>query len=260
MRKTWNEGRPSGAFKPTATFYLVGAIVACFLGGWVFSGQDNNPFFEYLAYSRDMSQPWTLLTYPFTAQIEHVIWFALVCWILYQFLSDLERRLEAVGVIAFFFVMTLLGGLGYTLGAAIFGQSMFPPSLNLPTEVVVFTWCLLNPSAQIKLMFVLPVPTRVLMWLCVAGIVIENGWSNPPVGFFAALPIPLAWLYVTNRVPGLKFGAVASVGEVKAKRKNDQEFRDFMGKVKEREKDREEKERLRKLFESSLSDDDDKKD
>lgn len=258
MRKSWNEGRPGGAFRPTATHLLVGALIVCFLGGWALSGSESNPFFEILAYSPDLSQPWTLLTYPFTARIEHVIWFALVCWILFQFLSDLERRMQAIGVTAFFFVMTLLGGIGYYIGSAIFGTSMIFPSLNLPTEVVVFTWCLLNPSAQIRLMFVLPVHTRVLMWLCVAGIIIECGWGNPLVGFCAALPVPVAWAYATNRIPGMRFGDVPSLSEAKAKKKDDRSFHQFMDKVKEREQDRAEKERLRKLFESSLSDEDKK--
>ena len=97
----------------TGTVVIVGLLVVCFLGGWLLSASPNNPFFEDLAFSRDLSKPWTLLTYPFAANASHVLWFALACFILYQFLSDLERRLGPWGVGAFFVVMTLLGGIGY---------------------------------------------------------------------------------------------------------------------------------------------------
>ncbi len=261
MRKTWNAGRSGSGDAPMATRILVIALVACFLGGWFFSAEDSNPFWKYLSYSPDLSMPWTLFTYPFVRGIDAVIWFALACWITYQFLSDLEKRLGLWGTVAFFFSVTFLGGLCYFLGTVVFGPSMILPSLNLPLEFIIFTWCLVNPSAQIMLMMLVPVPTRVLMWLCVAGVVIEYGWGNPYVGFVTALPLPLLWLYATNRIPIMRFGDVPNLAPKQQEKKENKEFDRFMGDVKRREQERAEKERLRKLFESSLSDDDkDKKD
>lgn len=258
MRSTWNAGRGPRGPQPTATVAIVGLLVVSFLGAWLMSNQASNPFFKLLPYSPE-SKPWTLLTYPFGPALTSVLWFALACFILYQFLSSLERTLGTMGTAAFFVVMTLLGGIGYYVGTLIFGPSLIVPSLNLPMEVIVFTWCLRNPAAQIMLMFVIPVPTRVLMWLCVAGLVIESGWGNPPIGLFAALPILVAWHYATNRIPGLTFGNLPSVSDAKAKKKDDREFQRFREDVRSREIERSEKERLRKLFESSLDDDDEKK-
>lgn len=238
-----------------ATTVIVGAIVFCFLGGWLLSSNPENPFWKYLPYNPE-SMPWTLLTYPFVRGIDSVIWFALTCFITYQFLGDLERRLGPYGAALLFFAYTFLGGLCYFLGTLVFGPSAIAPTLNLTLELVVFTWCLVNPAAQIMLMFVIPVPTKVLMWLCVAGIVIEYGWSNPPVGFVTALPLLFAWPYATNRIPWLRFGDIPDLTSRKVEKQKDESFGRFMDDVKRREHERAEKERLRKLFESSLSDED----
>lgn len=258
MRKSWNAGRPSGAFRPRATIAIVAALVACFLGAFFFSGQDSNPFFELLAFTPDMSKPWTLLTYPFSLLISRVFWFAIACWVLFQFLSDLERTLGNWGAAAFFFAVTLLGGIGFLVGVQLFPHPAALLSLNLPLETIVFTWCLVRPATQIMLFAVIPVPTKVLMWLCVAAVVVEHGWGSPPVGLFAALPILVAWLYATDRISFLKFGAVPNIPGAKQEKKRDQGFDRFMGDVKLREQERAEKERLRKLFESSLDDEDKK--
>ena len=57
----------------------------------------------------------------------------------------------------------------------------------------------------------------------------------------------------------MAFGRVPSVAEAKAKKQDDREFQRFREDVRAREIERAEKERLRRLFESSL-DDDGKKD
>ena len=103
-----------------ATTVIVGAIVFCFLGGWLLSSNPENPFWKYLPYNPE-SMPWTLLTYPFVRGIDSVIWFALTCFITHQFLGDLERRLGPYGAALLFFAYTFLGGLCYFLGTLVFG-------------------------------------------------------------------------------------------------------------------------------------------
>lgn len=256
MRKSWNAGRSNRGDRPVATIAILALLVACFLGGWLFSAQDRNPFWDELRFSADLSKPWTLFTYPFAVGVSGVIWFALACWILYQFLSDLERRLGQWGTSLFFFGCTFVFGLFYLLGTLAFGPSAILPSLNLPLEVVVFTWCLVNPAAQIMLFMVIPMPTRVLMWLCVAGVAIEHGWSNPPVGLVTAVPLLAVWAYATNRIPFMTFGYVPDLTSRKVEKRQSKEFDRYRDDVKRREQERAEKDRLRRLFESSLSEDD----
>jgi len=259
MRKSWNAGRSGGSDRPVATTAIVAALVASFLIAFLISSSRPLLMAELLAFDPKLDKPWTLLTYPFYRDFASVLWFAFGCWIVYQFLSGIERSLREWGTAAFFFAVTFLGGLFYFLGTLIFGVSGILPSLNLPMYFVVFAWCLLHQQGQIMLFFCIPCPTRVLMWLCVAAVVIEYGWSNPPVGFVTVLPFALVWLYVTNRIPFMRFGAVPDLTSKKQEKKRDQGFDRFMGDVKRREQERAEKERLRKLFESSL-DDEDKKD
>lgn len=256
MRKSWNADRLRKSDRPLATTAIVVALVACFLLAFALSGMDTNPLSKALAYDHTLSRPWTLFTYPFYRDFSFVIWFALACFITYQFLFGIERKLGAAGTLVFFFSVTFLGGLFYFFGIQIFGLSAILPSLNLPLEFTIFAWCLINPSAQIMLMMVLPVPTRVLMWLAVAGVVIEYGWRNPLVGFVTAVPLLLVWLYATDRIPFLRFGAVPDLTPKREAKKEKKEFDRYMDDVKRREKEREEKERLRRLFEDSISDED----
>lgn len=257
MRSTWNLGRPSAPRQWSATTWIVASLVGFFLLGWFFSGSRPNPVWENLAYSENLSKPWTLLTYPFANPFQSVFWFAIGCWVLYQFMSDLERRLGVWGVTLFFFSMTVLGGIGYAVGSAVAGQpSMIPPSLYLPLEVVVFTWAMLNWTATVKLFFCIPVPCSVLAYLCLAAVVITHGWGTPLVGVFTALPVLVAWLYVTNRISFMPFGHVPSMADARVKKKDTAEFHTYIDKVRERETERKERERLRALFEDSLEDDD----
>ena len=254
MRKTW-VARGPGGFRPTATITIVAALAVSFFLIFLTSG--SGPFvFENLVYSPDLSKPWTLLTYPFATMLARVFWFALACWVTYQFLSDIERTLGAWGAALFFFSMTFLGGIGYYIGTLGFGTSAYLPSLNLPLEVVIFTWALRNWGQTVNFFGFIPVPTKVLAWLCIAAVVIELGWMNPIVGVFAAFPFAIAWPYAMNKIPFMKFGKVPDIVDIKEKKKDEREFHDYMEKVREKEQERKEKERLRKLFEDSLSEDD----
>ena len=260
MRSTWNVEPNKFRVKWTATLYIIAGLVACFLLTWIFSGSVPNPVWDNLAFDSGLSKPWTLLTYPFAVTIRGVFWFAISCWILHQFMSDLERRMGPSGVTIFFFAMTLLGGIGYYVGTVVAaGPSAREPTLNLMIEVVIFTWALLNWGSTIKLFMVIPVPCSVIFYLCIASVVIEHGLKSPLVGVFTALPLLVSWLYVTNRIAVMPFGKVPDVAGVKQKKKDDREFHDYMDKVREKEQDRKEKDRLRKMFESSLSDDDEDK-
>ena len=260
MRSNWNVEPKKFRGKWSATIYIIAALVAFFLLTWFFSGSESNPIWENLAFSPDLSKPWTLFTYPFATPLGGVFFFAISCWILYRFMSELERQMGPWGITLFFFTMTLLGGLGYFIGTLVAGQSSAVlPGLSLIFEVVIFTWALLNWGSTINLFMIIPVPCSVIVYLTIAAVVIEHGIRVPLVGVFTALPLLISWLYVTNRIAIMPFGKVPDVAGVKQKKKDDREFNEYMDKVREKEQDRKEKERLRKMFESSLSEDDEDK-
>lgn len=257
MRSNWNVEPQKFRGKWSATVYIIAALIGCFLLTFFFSGSQSNPIWEGLAYTTDLSKPWTLFTYPFATPLGGVFFFAISCWIIYQFMSDLERRMGAWGITLFFFTMALLGGLGYFIGTIVAaGPSAYQPKLSLIIEVIIFTWALLNWGSTIKLFMIIPVPCSVIVYLSIASVVIEHGIGSPLVGVFTALPLLVSWLYVTNRIAFMPFGKVPDVAGVKEKKKDDREFNDYMDKVREKEQDRNEKEKLRKMLESSLSEDD----
>ena len=78
---------------------------------------------------------------------------------------------------------------------------------------------------------------------------------------FAAAPLALAYFYAANKLPFLQYGSTPSGirGENPAGTRRVYK-KEYYDEVKRREKDRAEKERLRKLFEQSAFDDKDKKD
>jgi hypothetical protein len=73
----------------------------------------------------------------------------------------------------------------------------------------------------------------------------------PLFGIAVATPLILAWFYGADKLP-IRYGLLRrlpTTGKTKQK-----EFDAFISNVRDREKEREEKERLRKLFEDSLDD------
>ena len=257
MRKTWSADRSNTPRQWTGTLVITAALVATFLLGWVFSGARQNPVWDALAYTDGLDRPWTILTYPFSNPLSGVLYFAFGCWVLYQYLAQLERRLGPWGIVLFFFAVSLLGGIGYAVGSIVAGSpSSIYPNLFLPLQVVIFTWAACNWNGSLSLFGIVPMSCKVLGYLCLAGVVVTYGWTVPLVGVFTALPILFGWLYARDRIPFMRFGQVPDIAGAKKQKKDKEEFDSYMDNVKRREQDRKEKDKLRKMLESSLQDDD----
>jgi hypothetical protein len=260
MRKQWNVGtHGSNRGRPIGTLALVLSIIAVFFLAWSFTGSGENPVWSALSFDASMQRPWTLITYPYGVIRADLLWFFVGLFILYQFGSSLERETGPFGIVALFFVSTVVGGLFYLLGSLIAGgPAPAQPWLDLPDAFLFTCWAARNRSATVMFMFVIPIRATWLGLIGAGFIVVEYGWNAPIVGIVTAASLSLAWFYGLGRLPGLPFGNVPDLTSKVEKKKDDREFARFMDDVKAREKERAEKERLRKLFESSL--DDDKKD
>jgi len=101
---------------------------------------------------------------------------------------------------------------------------------------------------------VIPITGKWIAIIDSALVLFVVGDGNPVAGIFALFPLGLAWAYAANRLPGLTFDKSPSKHSraAKATERRDQSYYDD---VFRRAKEREEQERLRKLFESSLEDD-----
>lgn len=231
---------------------LVGAFLIAWLGGGL----------QWLAYTTDegMGRPWTLLTYPFYSNGagQGFLLFVILCLWLWGIGGDLERRIGAPRYLVIWFGATLVGALSVSLAATIMSLPLVVLAGTLiPLGAVTVAWGAANPSAMVQLMFVLPITGRWLGWLTYGIVIFAVGSETgaPAAGFFAAIPLALAHLYVLGRLPGIEFQSSRSSGKIRNAPKQDERYFDD---VKRREKERAERERLRKLFEGSIQDDEEK--
>lgn len=240
------------------TFVLVAAFVACFLLAFMKLLPVEAMVFQT---GHAMQSPWTLFTYPFAdMDPSNFIGALFTCLWLYWIGGTLERDLGPGKYLAFFFGSTLLGSLAILLAAVLLGGApLFAFGALFPLSALTVAWGTRYPTSSIMLWFVIPITGKWVAWLT-AGIVLFGAGAasgagiNPMVGIFACIPLVAAWAFAAGRLPFFTYGKEAPARKAwKPSEKDDR----FFDEVRKREKDREERERLRKLFESSLIDDPD---
>ncbi len=215
-----------------------------------------NPILAFLPQDA-LARPWTFITYPFAVDLGgQAGFFAVVfgCWWLYFMGGSIERDLGSVKFAVFWLVMTIIPALVMWGGMMFMNQTSPLIYMFLPLAGLTVAWCSRNPNSTINIMLVIPIAAKWLGWLTAGGVLFGYGWGNPLFGVFACLHLIIAWAYATNRIPGIPYGKAVFTRKRegwKPIERNDQYFAD----VKRREVERAERERLRKLFEGSLSDD-----
>lgn len=250
---------PSGSI---ATYALAGAAIAVYVISWMMQGALLRP----LAFWPDGSHLWGLLTYPFASagSGQFILWFLIEIYWLYWVGASAESALGAGKYLAFFFISTALAAIFVWIGSIILGIHFAAggilAGLELPLGALTVAWGARHRTQSIVLMFIIPVQGMVLVWLTVAFILFRYGsiLENPLMGLFASLHLGAAYLFADNRIPNLPFRRGSSREE--SKRRKEAERRDaaFREDVRQRKHDREERERLRKMFEGSMSDDEDR--
>ncbi|HLK14859.1 MAG TPA: hypothetical protein VKT78_08645 [Fimbriimonadaceae bacterium] len=241
-----------------ATYTLIALLGGCYILAWI----TRSPlFFDGLAFNGDWSRPWTVVTYPFAGfgfgggllgEVFLLLW-------LYWIGTDLERGVGTGRVFGLFVGASLIGAGSLYAAWQIFshGAGLGHPTLAgslIPIGALTVTWGVRNPHARILIWFVLPITGTWIAILDALLVFLVVGGGNPLVGAFALVPLAAAWALAANRLPGPTSGPRGRrrSGAAKATERMDQTYYDD---VRRREKDREERERLRKLFESSVDDD-----
>jgi membrane associated rhomboid family serine protease len=229
------------------------AIVVALIGVvYVLAWFTKSPFFVELAFN-GLARPWTALTYPLasTGSGGAFIGVLLELWWLWMIGGEVESVMGTARYAVFFALATLVGALGISVGTLLVshGALLFGPLL--PIGAVTVAWATRSPNASVRIYGVIPITAR---WLAViyAGIVLFSlGESAPLMGVFGLLPLALGFFLASGRIPGVPYSAAAAARESRAERRKREEFDN---EVRDRKKDREERERLRKLFEGSLDD------
>ncbi len=225
------------------TLFLVASLVVAALLGWLTRGQTTIP----LALTDPGARPWGLLTYPWAYSplgqpfgLIFLIFF--VMWI-FQFGGTIEQQMGTARFAAFWLVFTLFPA----LIAVGFHYPLAEPWL--PSSAIVMAWCARNRGASVAF-WGIPMSATVLAAIIAASELFFYGAANPVAGIGFVLPLVVAWLFGADRLP-LAFGAASDrKHKPEAVIKGGTKYDDaYYENVKKREIEREEQERLRKLFE-----------
>jgi membrane associated rhomboid family serine protease len=204
-----------------------------------------------------LSRPWSFFTYPFVGTIPPIGLLFLCLW-LWGIGGSVERDLGTGRYLGAFFFFSFLCALALFIGASAIGTSTGLFSAFVPVAAITIMWGTRNPESPVMLMFVLPIKGKYIAWLS-AGLVFF-GTTHPALAPFAAAPLALAYFYAANRLPipygrSGGFGTKSSPPGRSQTRFRVQDEAKYFDDVRKRQQEREERERLRKLFESSMKDD-----
>jgi membrane associated rhomboid family serine protease len=237
------------------TIGLIIALVVSFMFAWFTQGAPT----PLLALDTARLLPWTILTYPLAdaGDGRALIFFLFLLLWLFWVGSSTERDLGSAKFAGFFALMTVLAGLFLFLGSTGLGIQYRLMGAGLPVAGLTVAWGTRNQNAQIRLYGIIPLTGKVLAILTVALTLFAYGTGAPLLGVFAVLHLAIAWAFAANKIPGYAYAKpVATYRPTKQQVERESSYFDD---VRKREKEREERERLRKLFESSLVDDPDDK-
>lgn len=238
------------------TLALIGALVATFLLAW-FGLRD--------LFGRDLAllandigaRPWTVLTYPFANMGDGtgLLWMMLTLLWLWWTGASLEREMGSGRFALCWFTATAAGGLLASAGALLAGVQFILLGPMLPLSAITMMWGARNPEAKIMLMMIIPFKGSWLAALTAALVVFGYGTYHPVIGFAAVIAPALFWLWAGNRIPflpystGYRSGRRVSRGE---RIREERRHSEWLDAIESKKKEREERERLRQLFERSL--------
>lgn len=253
--------RASGA---PVTLALIGGLVATFLLAWF--GLRNLFGPELALFAHEIApRAWTVLTYPFASMGDGtgLLWMLLTLFWLWWAGASLEREMGSARFAACWLAATVAGGLLAATGAVLAGTQFVLLGPMLPLSAITMMWGARNPEAKIMLMMIIPFKGSWLAALTAALVVFGYGTYHPMIGFFALIAPGLFWLWASNRLPflaystGYRSGQRLSRGErIREERRHEE----WMDSIAAKKKEREERERLRQLFERSLIKDPDEDD
>lgn len=252
FRSGWGQGFRGN--RTPATIGLIAAIVFGFLYVW---GSELNPrVIENLAFSplTIAQKPWTLLTYPFVGRDALGVIFS--CLWLWGIGQVVERELGTPKFLGTWFTFQFLAAGMFLVGMlAVRGPrpelagEIFA-SAWVPILAMTVIWATRYPNVEIMFMFVVRIAAK---WVALISVAILFFTYPPILAPFVALPLALAYMFAADMLP-IRYSqrAVATAAPSKTQVKKE---KDYFDKVHAREQERAERERLRKLFESSLKDD-----
>lgn len=194
--------------------------------------------------------PWTVVTYPFDGSAGPIGILFAGLW-MYSIGASVENDLGSLKYFLVLLVFVLLCPLFIIIGAKVMNDV---GAMNGPwpvVEAVTILWATRVPKTEVRLYGVLPIQARYLAWFGAALIFFS---ARPLVAPFLLIPLGLLWAFAANKLP-IPYGKPRDNTPTGRYKKHWKEDDSYFADVKRREKEREERERLRKLFEGSIGDD-----
>ena len=248
--KTWARSQ-----KAPVNLTIMGLLIACALLFWFTAAKGIENF---MLGADSHQRPWSFFTYafaemPFASGLSLMFFVFMLLW-LYSFGGTVEREMGSARYAAFFAIATVVMGLVLWGGLNLVTVNRLVGAAFLPILMVTQVWCARNMTSTIMIYGLIPVSGKWLAVLNVIIVILLYGLGAPLLGVIAAVPLVLAFFFGAERIPGLNYrGVPKQVQATRAQARYDDKYYDD---VRKREKEREERERLRKLFEGSLKDDD----
>lgn len=200
-----------------------------------------------------LARPWTFFTYwlvpdPGPYGLLSMLFGCLWLW---SIGGTVERELGSLRFAIIWLVFAGLPAAFVLLGAAMLHVLVPIYSPWIPLSMITVMWGTRNPDVMVTFLFVLPLTGKWMAWLSVAFVLFGTPYEVAP---FAAIPAILAYYFAANKLPFVAYarGDSAYSG---ASKKWERYDKSYYEEVQRREKDREERDRLRKLFEGSMQDD-----
>lgn len=233
------------------TKVLCGLIIALAIAGLA-----SPSLSDLLVFSTAKPSPIAALLHPLFNDIVGAILALMSLWWVGR---SLESDTSVAKTAIFTVVVALLTSLGVFLGASVLGKPGLVWGSWILAGSMMVVWATRYPRTPFKFFFFVEMEGR---WMSLIGIVLAIVSVRPAaLSPFALLPLVFAWAYAANKLPFFPYGLPAKqVSPPMGPRGIRAPREGYFDDVKRREKEREERERLRKLFESSMNDEPPKKD
>jgi membrane associated rhomboid family serine protease len=229
------------------------SFMAVLIAAYVIDYATSRQFEQWLFFipADFLKAPWTLLSYVLVGPV--FIYFVLQLLWLFGIGRQIERDLGTKKYLAVLATFIVLPALFVWLGSLVVKMQLPMSGIFVLLAALTVIWGTRYPTVEVMFMFVLRVQARWVAWISV-GMVFFS--APAPLGFFAAASLGLAWLFAANKLAfaPYQYGYSGSVKKP-VYSKHPKEGEDFLFDAKRRELERQEQERLRKLFEGSIRDD-----
>jgi hypothetical protein len=233
------------------TVGILGSLVVTALLIWFLAGKP----LAGLAFA-GFGKPWTILTYPWAympfTDLFGILFFVFLCYWMLDMGGTAERELGPVRYALFLAAVTAAPALTVGLGGLIAPSRVVLSGPWLMVSPLIVAWATRRPGTPITFFF-LPLTAQWLAWIVVAATVFQYGFGNPLMGVLACSGYGLAYAFAKGLIPGLAYGRRDTTNPRQQRMSRERENA-YYDDVRRREKEREERERLRRLFENSLKD------